>query len=60
MCTSPAGMFGFRTHGSTGTEDRFDPARVGLDHIGFHVSDREQFESWLARMDVKEPDLSSS
>jgi glyoxylase I family protein len=51
ICASPAIMFGFRRHGSTGTEDRFDPARVGLDHVGFHVDDREQLESWRARLD---------
>ena len=37
-------MFGFRTHPSTGEADRFDPARVGLDHLGFHVADRQQLE----------------
>ena len=36
ICVSPAMMFGFRTHPSTGEADRFDPARVGLDHLGFH------------------------
>jgi catechol 2,3-dioxygenase-like lactoylglutathione lyase family enzyme len=51
VCASPAIMFGFRTHGSTGAEDRFDPARVGLDHVGFHVDNREQLESWRARLD---------
>jgi glyoxylase I family protein len=38
ICVSPAMMFGFRTHPSTGEADRFDPARVGLDHLGFHVA----------------------
>ncbi len=51
ICVSPAVMFGFRTHQSTREADRFDPARVGLDHLGFHVADREQLEAWKARLD---------
>jgi glyoxylase I family protein len=51
ICVSPAMMFGFRTHPSTGEIDRFDPARVGLDHLGFHVADRQQLEAWRVRLD---------
>jgi glyoxylase I family protein len=51
ICISPAMMFGFRTHPSTGEADRFDPARVGLDHLGFHVADRQQLEAWRVRLD---------
>jgi glyoxylase I family protein len=51
LCASPAVMFGFRTHQATGDDERFDPARVGLDHLGFHVADREQLEAWRARLD---------
>ena len=51
ICASPAMMFGFRTHPSTGEADRFDPARVGLDHLGFHVADRQQLEAWRVRLD---------
>jgi len=51
ICASPAIMFGFRTHGSTSADDRFDPARVGLDHVGFHVEHREQLEAWRQRLD---------
>jgi glyoxylase I family protein len=51
ICVSPAMMFGFRTHPSTGEADRFDPARVGLDHLGFHVADRQQLEAWQVRLD---------
>jgi glyoxylase I family protein len=51
ICASPAIMFGFRTHPSTNAEDRFDPARVGLDHVGFHVEHREQLEAWRQRLD---------
>jgi glyoxylase I family protein len=50
ICASPAVMFGFRMHKSTGAADRFDPARVGLDHFGIHVADREQLEAWQARL----------
>ena len=51
ICVSPAMMFGFRTHPSTGEADGFDPARVGLDHLGFHVADRQQLEAWQVRLD---------
>jgi glyoxylase I family protein len=51
ICASPAMMFGFRTHPSTGEADRFDPARVGLDHLGFHVADRQQLEAWQMWLD---------
>jgi hypothetical protein len=27
------------------------PARVGLDHLGFHVADRQQLEAWRVRLD---------
>jgi hypothetical protein len=48
---TPAIMLGFRTHQSTSADDRFDPARVGLDHVGFHVEGREQLEAWRSRLD---------
>jgi glyoxylase I family protein len=51
ICVSPAMMFGFRTHPSTGEADRFDPARVGLDHLGVHVADRQQLDAWRMRLD---------
>jgi glyoxylase I family protein len=51
ISASPTVMFGFRSHQSTGEADRFDPARVGLDHFGFHVAGREQLEAWRARLD---------
>jgi glyoxylase I family protein len=51
ISASPSIMFGFRTHATTGGADRFDAARVGLDHFGFHVADPEQLEAWRARLD---------
>jgi catechol 2,3-dioxygenase-like lactoylglutathione lyase family enzyme len=51
ICASPSIMFGFRNHSSTSREDRFDPARVGLDHVGFHVDNREELERWKDRLD---------
>ena len=51
VCASPGAMFGFRSHRGTTETDRFDPARVGLDHVGFQVADREQLEGWQARLD---------
>lgn len=48
---SPSFVLGFRTHATTAGSDRFEPARIGLDHCGFHVADREQLEGWRARLD---------
>lgn len=31
----------------------FDPARTGLDHVGFTVSDRAELEEWEAKMSDK-------
>jgi glyoxylase I family protein len=51
ICVSPTMRFGFRTHPSTAEADRFNPARVGLDHLGFHVADRQQLQAWQMRLD---------
>ncbi len=47
----PSGLIlGLTVFDRTG-DDRFDPARPGLDHIGFGCTTREQFDAWVARMD---------
>jgi glyoxylase I family protein len=51
ICASPVIMFGFRTHSGTRKDDRFDPSRVGLDHVGFHVTSREELDGWQQRLD---------
>lgn len=51
VCASSVAMFGLRSHPGSVQDDRFDPARVGLDHLGFHVADRQQLEAWQARLD---------
>jgi glyoxylase I family protein len=51
ICASPSIMFGLRKHASTSPGERFDPARVGLDHVGFHVDSREELERWKERLD---------
>jgi glyoxylase I family protein len=33
------------------TEDTFSQTRVGLDHVAFSCLDREEFDSWLARLE---------
>ncbi|MGP3982464.1 VOC family protein [Streptomyces sp. KR80] len=45
-------MASVRTRATAG-RDWFDPARVGLDHLGFHVADREQLEAWRSRLDAQ-------
>lgn len=32
-------------------QTRFDPTRTGLDHLAFHVSNREALERWMGRLD---------
>jgi catechol 2,3-dioxygenase-like lactoylglutathione lyase family enzyme len=44
-------MLGFRTHAKTKGKDTFDPARVGLDHIAFAVSDETELEKWQSKLD---------
>ena len=51
ICASPSIMFGFRKHATTSPGERFDPARVGLDHVGFHVDSREELAHWKERLD---------
>ena len=51
VSVGPALMVGFRTHRTTDEKDEFDPARVGLDHIGIHVQSRAELEDWRQRLD---------
>ena len=45
-------MLGVSTFTTTGPQDRFDPSRVGLDHVGFAVEDEAAVRAWAARMDT--------
>lgn len=51
VCAGPVLMVGFRTHQATDEKDEFDPARVGLDHIGISVESRAELEGWRQRLD---------
>ncbi|MBW5482668.1 VOC family protein [Streptomyces bambusae] len=51
---SPVLVLGFRTHPTTNQADAFDPGRVGLDHVAFHVPDRAGLEAWESRLDEQE------
>jgi glyoxylase I family protein len=42
-------VVGLKVHSRTGQGDRFDPTRVGLDHIAWWVESRDQLEGWLRR-----------
>ncbi|HEX9712504.1 MAG TPA: VOC family protein [Actinomycetota bacterium] len=44
-------LLGFRTHPGTGKKDRFDPARVGLDHLSIACESAAELEKWRARLD---------
>jgi hypothetical protein len=50
-------MFGLRRQQSTDEAGRFDPARVELDHFGFHLADRQQLEAWRAPPERRGPEL---
>jgi glyoxylase I family protein len=39
---------GFRRHQATDEAERFEPSRVGLDHLGIHVDSKEQLKVWLS------------
>ena len=47
-----ANTIGLRRHNGTDTSSRFDPARVGLDHVGFLVGSREELEEWRSRLEA--------
>ncbi|HVE92483.1 MAG TPA: VOC family protein [Actinomycetota bacterium] len=36
-----------------GEQGTFDARRVGLDHVGFHVPEREDLDDWIARLDER-------
>lgn len=51
VSVGPVLMLGFRTHRTTDEKDEFDPARVGLDHLGIQVESRAELENWQRRLD---------
>jgi catechol 2,3-dioxygenase-like lactoylglutathione lyase family enzyme len=40
------------THDGTAKNDAFDERRVGLDHLGFRVSDRDELRRWVTHLDA--------
>jgi glyoxylase I family protein len=47
-----ANTIGLRRHTGTDLSSSFDPARVGLDHVGFFVGSREELEEWRDRLEA--------
>jgi glyoxylase I family protein len=45
-----ANTIGLRRHNDTAMSSSFDPARVGLDHVGFLVGSRQELEEWRNRL----------
>lgn len=43
-------LLGLRQHGSTAGDDRFAYDRIGLDHLGLHLNERAELESWEAKL----------
>ncbi|WP_081809249.1 VOC family protein [Mycobacterium sp. URHB0044] len=49
----PSGMnVNVMTHTGTAERGAFDERRVGLDHLAFQVSDRDELQHWLAHLDA--------
>ncbi len=44
-------IIGLQAHDRTPDKDRFDEARVGLDHISIACKDRTEVEAWLTALD---------
>src|SRR6476620_874504 len=40
------------THTGTAEGGAFDERRVGLDHLAFQVSDRDELQQWVAHLDA--------
>jgi glyoxylase I family protein len=40
-------------HDGTAKNDAFDERRVGLDHLAFRVSDRDELRRWVTHFDAK-------
>src|SRR5436190_24084494 len=39
-------------HDGTAQNDAFDERRVGLDHLAFRVSDRDELQRWVTHFDA--------
>jgi glyoxylase I family protein len=48
----PSGMFIGLMQFDGSEADRFDERRVGLDHLSFAVSDREELDRWAVHLDA--------
>jgi catechol 2,3-dioxygenase-like lactoylglutathione lyase family enzyme len=44
-------VIGLQMHERTSKQDRFDAARVGLDHLSIACASRADVQSWLAKLD---------
>ena len=51
VLTNAGVMIGLRPVGAGHADDRFDPFRVGLDHLSFAVGSRADLEAAVARYD---------
>jgi catechol-2,3-dioxygenase len=46
-------LVGLRQHAGTRSGDVFVYDRIGLDHLAFHVTTREELEDWQRKLDDK-------
>lgn len=52
LLRAPSGLLiGLTQHDATGADDRFDPTRVGLDHLSVRCADRAEVEAWARHLD---------
>jgi uncharacterized protein (TIGR00725 family) len=49
----PGGLvIGVTAHDRTPTDDRFDPTRVGMDHVGLECAGEHEVRAWAERLDA--------
>lgn len=44
-------MFGIHQHDTPAADERFTEFRVGLDHVSFGCSSRDELQTWVERLD---------
>jgi len=51
MVSDSGVVIGLQAHERTAAGDRFDEARVGLDHVSLACADRAEVQAWLTALD---------
>lgn len=51
LVRAPGFALSLSVHDTTSSHDRFDEARVGLDHLAIGCDTRSELDAWVARLD---------